>query len=54
MSEMLTSEVPRTKGHAHFFDTIESFPGLNPGPSFEARNNYIKDTVKYQIMTGSA
>lgn len=43
--------VPYHKGHAHFYDTIESFPGLHAGPSFEDKEKYIRDTIRYQLLT---
>jgi len=50
-SEKLYFRVPYHKGHAHFYDTIESFPGLHAGPSFEDKEKYIRDTIKYQLLT---
>jgi len=50
-SEKLYFRVPFEKGHAHFYDTIESFPGLQAGPSFEDRDKYLRDTIRYQLLT---
>jgi hypothetical protein len=50
-SEKLYFRVPHDKGHAHFYDTIESFPGLHAGPSFEDKEKYIRDTIRYQLLT---
>jgi hypothetical protein len=50
-SEKLYIRVPHDKGHAHFYDTIESFPGLHAGPSFEDKEKYIRDTIRYQLLT---
>jgi hypothetical protein len=50
-SEKLYFRVPYEKGHAHFFDTIESFPGLTAGPSFEDREKYIRESIRYQLLT---
>ena len=36
-TEKLHMRVPNEKGHAHFLDYIESFPGLEVGPSYEDR-----------------
>ena len=52
-SEKLYFRVPNDLGHAHFYDTIESFPGLHAGPSFEDRDKYIRDTIRYQLLTTS-
>ena len=52
-SEKLYFRVPFDKGHAHFYDTIESFPGLHAGPSFEDREKYIRDTVRHQLLSTS-
>jgi hypothetical protein len=52
-SEKLYFRVPFDKGHAHFYDTIESFPGLHAGPSFEDREKYIRDTLRHQLLTTS-
>jgi hypothetical protein len=50
-AEKLYFRVPFEKGHAHFYDTIESFPGLQAGPSFEDRDKYLRDTIRYQLLT---
>lgn len=50
-SEKLYFRTPHDMGHAHFYDTISAFPGLHAGPSFEDRDKYIRDTIKYQLMT---
>ena len=50
-SEKLYFRVPSDAGHAHFYDSIESFPGLHAGPSFEDRDKYIRDTIKYQLVS---
>jgi len=50
-TEKLYFRVPFHKGHDHFYESIESFPGLQAGPSFEDREKYIRDTVKYQLLT---
>ena len=50
-SEKLYFRAPYEMGHAHFYDTIEAFPGLHAGPSFEDRDKYIRDTIKHQLMT---
>lgn len=50
-SEKLYFRVPHDKGHAHFYDTIESFPGLSSGPTFEQREKYIRDTIRHQLMS---
>lgn len=50
-AEKLYFRVPGELGHAHFYDTIESFPGLQAGPSFEDRDKYIRDTIRYQLMS---
>lgn len=52
--ESLYSRVPFEMGHTHFLNSIEAFPQLQSGPSFEQREQYIRDTIKYQIMTGNA
>ena len=52
-SEKLYFRVPNDLGHAHFYDTIDSFPGLHAGPSFEDRDKYIRDTIRYQLLTTS-
>lgn len=53
-SEKLYFRVPNDLGHAHFYDTIDSFPGLHAGPSFEDRDKYIRDTIRYQLTNTSA
>ena len=53
-SEKVYFRVPYDLGHAHFYDTIESFPGLHAGPSFEDRDKYIRDTIRHQLLTTSA
>lgn len=50
-SEKILIQVPHDKGHAHFYDTIESFPGLQAGPSFEDREKYLRDTIRYQLLS---
>lgn len=52
-SEKLYFRVPHDMGHAHFYDTIESFPGLHAGPSFEDREKYVRDTIRHQLLTTS-
>lgn len=52
--ESLYTRVPFELGHTHFLQSIESFPQLATGPSFEQKADFIRDTIKYQIMTGSA
>ena len=51
--EKLLFRVPNEKGHAHFFDSIAAFPGLDAGPSFEQREKYIRDMIRYQLMSTS-
>jgi hypothetical protein len=36
-SESLYSRVPFEMGHTHFLNSIEAFPQLQSGPSFEQR-----------------
>ena len=50
-SEKLYFRTPNDLGHAHFYDTIGSFPGLQAGASFEDKDKYIRDTIKHQLMT---
>ena len=52
-SEKLYFRVPNDLGHTHFYDTIESFPGLHAGPSFEDRDKYIRDTIRHQLLSTS-
>lgn len=52
--ESLYTRVPFEMGHTHFLNSIEAFPQLQSGPSFDQRSQYIRDTIKYQIMTGNA
>lgn len=50
-SEKLLFKVPHDFGHTHFYDTIESFPGLQAGPTFEDREKYIRETIRHQLLT---
>jgi hypothetical protein len=50
-TEKLYFRTPHDKGHAHFYDSIASFPGLHAGPSFEDREKYLRDTIRYQLMS---
>ena len=54
MAEEFYSRVPYQKSHSHFTnDHVAGFPDLDPGPSFKDREKYIKDSLKYQILTGN-
>ena len=46
--------MPYMDGHDHFTNKhIASFPDLHAGPSFGDRAHYLKETLKYQLMTGN-
>lgn len=42
---------PFQKAHVHFYDFIESFPGLPEGESFDSHSKRLQTEVKYQFMT---
>ena len=52
-SEQLFTRVPFETGHSHFFQSIVAFPELPTGPSFEDKEKYIKDSLKYQLLNGN-
>ena len=53
-SDSLFTRVPFETGHDHFFESIVAFPELQTGPSFDQREQYIRDSIKYQLLNGNA
>jgi hypothetical protein len=52
--EKFITQVPYVEGHGHFQNHhISSFPGLPVGPTFQQRQDFIKDSLKYQLLTAT-
>lgn len=43
---------PFRKGHTHFYDYIESFPGLPDAEPFDQQGLRIRNEIKRQMITG--
>ncbi len=46
MENVAVVRTPFQKGHVHFYDYIESFPGLPVGETFEERKDRIRSEIK--------
>jgi hypothetical protein len=52
METQVSIQTPIKKAHTHFYDYIESFPGLPEGESLEAQGRRIEANLKRQFIEG--
>lgn len=51
MSQNVIYHTPFQKAHVHFFDYIESFPGLPEGEPFNVHTKRLQKEIKFQYLT---
>jgi hypothetical protein len=53
MENKVVVQTPFQKAHVHFYDYIESFPGLPEPETHEDRHNRILGSIKSQFINGN-
>ena len=55
MSSLFYTQAPSNAGHDHFAsENIDSFPDLHAHSTFEDRGKFIRDSLRYQLVTVKA